>query len=279
MGNRISPPHGGGRVGLLGCGWLGLPLARELIKADFSVKGSTTTPGKLEILTSEGIDPFLISVSEKGIKGELDEFLKNSEILIIDFPPGLRKNPQQNYAGAIENLIQEINKHEIKKVIFISSIAVFEEKENFPEYSEEDKPNATSASGQQLISAENQFLNNPNFEAVVIRFGGLLGAGRHPVKYLSGRKGIKNAGAPVNLIQLEDCIRIIAKIIEKDKFKGIFHGVYPSHPKKEEFYSEAALKFNIPAPEFVDENGSLGKLISSGRLEEDLDYCFVEDIR
>ena len=30
------------KIGVLGCGWLGFPLAKDLIKQGFKVKGSTT---------------------------------------------------------------------------------------------------------------------------------------------------------------------------------------------------------------------------------------------
>ena len=37
-------------ITILGCGWLGLPLAQTLVKEGYSVKGSTTTEDKLEVL-------------------------------------------------------------------------------------------------------------------------------------------------------------------------------------------------------------------------------------
>ena len=47
-------------ISLLGCGWLGIPLASSLVKKGFAVKGSTTSSDKLEILKSEGVIPYLI---------------------------------------------------------------------------------------------------------------------------------------------------------------------------------------------------------------------------
>ena len=40
-------------ISIMGCGWLGLPLAAQLVKAGYNVKGSTTTPEKLEVLQAE----------------------------------------------------------------------------------------------------------------------------------------------------------------------------------------------------------------------------------
>ena len=52
------------KIGIIGCGWLGLPLAKEFVSNNYKVKGSTTTKEKLEILKNEGIDAYLIDVGE-----------------------------------------------------------------------------------------------------------------------------------------------------------------------------------------------------------------------
>ena len=72
------------QISILGCGWLGLPLAKTLLENDFSVKGSTTSNDKLSMLKNSGIQPYLISVTEDEIVGNLTDFLENSKILIID---------------------------------------------------------------------------------------------------------------------------------------------------------------------------------------------------
>ena len=58
-------------ISLLGCGWLGLPLAKALLTNDFYVKGSTTSEEKLSTLKSFGIDPFLIALDSKSINGHI----------------------------------------------------------------------------------------------------------------------------------------------------------------------------------------------------------------
>ncbi|MDC1274067.1 SDR family NAD(P)-dependent oxidoreductase, partial [Flavobacteriaceae bacterium] len=38
------------KIGIIGCGWLGLPLAKSLISNNYKVKGSTTRKNKLTVL-------------------------------------------------------------------------------------------------------------------------------------------------------------------------------------------------------------------------------------
>ena len=84
-------------ISLIGCGWLGLPLACYLIDKGFNVKGSTTSKEKLDLLRTYNIEGFLIELNETEILGNYSEFLTGSETLIINIPPGLRKRPTKNH--------------------------------------------------------------------------------------------------------------------------------------------------------------------------------------
>ena len=66
-------------ISILGCGWLGAPLAISLLEAGYSVKGSTTTESKLATLEASQIEAYLIDIAEFE---EYDAFL-NTDILII----------------------------------------------------------------------------------------------------------------------------------------------------------------------------------------------------
>ena len=66
-------------ISILGCGWLGKPLATSFLEDGFHVKGSTTSEEKIEVLEALGIETYLVDISEYE---EFDSFL-NSDILII----------------------------------------------------------------------------------------------------------------------------------------------------------------------------------------------------
>lgn len=264
-------------ISVLGCGWLGLPLAKRLLEEGHTVKGSTTTMDKMSHLTAEGIIPYQIKVYEEGVQGDLTSFLSDAEILVIDIPPGTRKDPETNFTGKTGRIKEYLEKSSVKQVIFISSTSVYEDGEDIPEYTEEEAANGTAANALQLRGAESLLKKWGETTLSIVRFGGLLGPGRHPVKYLAGRKDISDPEAPVNLIHLEDCIGIIIAVVNSGK-NGVFHGVHPNHPSKEEFYTAVARQKNLPAPEFDHSTRSKGKLIKSVRLEEELSYIFSKTL-
>jgi 3-hydroxyisobutyrate dehydrogenase-like beta-hydroxyacid dehydrogenase len=74
------------QINILGCGWLGLPLAKSLLEKGFLINGSTTSFDKISVLQNAGITAFQINLLEKKVEGKIEVFLENSEILIIDIP-------------------------------------------------------------------------------------------------------------------------------------------------------------------------------------------------
>ena len=260
------------KISILGCGWLGFPLAKSLLENGFSIKGSTTSLDKISVLESNGIEAFQIELSEDEIKGEIDSFLATSEILIIDIPPKLRSVKSENFVKKVQNLIPFIEKFKIEKVVFISSTSVYTDDNSI--VTEVTKPSPDSESGKQLLVSENLLQSNTNFKTTVIRFGGLIGEDRHPIHFLAGRKNIENPEAPINLIHQADCIGIIESIIEQDCFGETFNAVAPFHPTRKAYYTQKALELHLPIPEFDQTKISVGKTIQSDKVEIVLKYKF-----
>jgi len=264
------------QISILGCGWLGLPLAKKLIEKGNSVKGSTTSENKLSILENARINPFLVTLDSESISQSVSSFLAENEILIIDIPPKLRsENPNSEkkvFVEKIKNLIPFIEKSTVKKVLFVSSTSVYGDNNEF--ITEETIPNPETESGKQLFLAEKLLQKNKNFETTILRFGGLIGEDRHPVKFLSGKENLENPDAPINLIHLNDCISIIEKIINQDKWNEVFNAVVPFHPTREEYYTKKAIEMNLTLPKFSSEKSNIKKIISSKKIENSLSYQF-----
>ena len=263
------------QVSILGCGWLGLPLAQSLLKKGYAVKGSTTSPEKLVILEEAGITPFLLSLNTNVITGDISGFLTNSEVLIIDIPPRLRGIESELFTDKIKTLIPCIEQSEIKQVLFISSISVYGNNDDM--VTEETIAIPDSDSGKQLLEAEQLLQSNLNFKTTVLRFAGLIGSNRHPVYHLAGKENLPNPYAVINLIHQEDCIGIIERIIEKEAWDQTFNAATPFHPARKEYYTTKAIELKLPQPQFVSEKGSTGKIISSQKIVGLLEYDFIID--
>lgn len=250
------------QLSILGCGWLGVPLAKHFIKQGWKVKGSTTQKSKLTELDSEDIIPYLIKLEENHILGNIVEFLEGSDHLIVDVPPGLRRHPESDYIAKLRPLLKAVEESNISQVLFISSTGVFQDHESLPSYTEHYRFTPQEIKNNQLIQAEQLFQNSKVIQTSILRFGGLIGNDRHPVKYLSGKTDVKNPNSPVNLIHLEHCILLISEIIQQEKFGMVFHGVEDIKLSKKDYYTQKAKELDLPIPGFNHETNSIGKDIS-----------------
>lgn len=275
------------KISILGCGWLGFPLAKALIKKGYLVNGSTTSVEKLAVLRHEGITPFLINISlpvvpennnSDTFSDSMSAFLQESDTLIIDIPPKLRGDEaatiEKIFVKKIASLIPYIEKSTIKNVLFVSSTSVYGEQQL--NVSELTIPKPDTESGKQLLEVEQILQKNLSFKTTLVRFGGLIGEDRQPGKYLAGRENLENPDAVVNLIHQEDCIGIILKIIETNNWNETFNAVSPFHPTREEYYTQKARELNLVLPKFDHSKPSSGKIIENDKIELLLKYTFTK---
>jgi nucleoside-diphosphate-sugar epimerase len=262
------------KICVIGCGWLGFPLAKSLVKKGHSVKGSTRSPEKVNSLTSNQIEGFLLHITSEGIIGPIEKCLTDCTTLVLNIPPRLRKNPEANYVMQMQHVLPYVEASSIENVILVSSTSVYDDSEFFPLINETSKTSTTSNTALQLLAVEALFQNNKNFKTTVLRFSGLFGADRHPSKFLSGKNHVKNPDAPVNLIHQIDCIAIIETIIKQNVWNEIFNASTTPHPKRQNYYTSVCKAQNIPLPKFDNSQESKGKIIDSTKLARVLKYEF-----
>ena len=259
-----------GAISLLGCGWVGLPLAKSLVSQGYKVRASTTTTAKLAVLKSERIDPYLVHFSDDETILEQNEFF-NAEILIITIPPGLR-NPTgyDNYRKMVDYICRHLPDSEVSKVILISSTSVYPESNGIVDEHSNVFPGTES--GQLMADSEIQ-LSKLNVNVISLRLAGLIGPGRMPGRFFAGKSQVPNGLAPVNLIHLKDVLGIINCLVKDQNASGIYNGCAPSHPGRKEFYSLAAEIEGLENPHFISEK-TAWKIVSSSRLTAELNYQF-----
>ena len=260
-------------VSILGCGWLGLPLAKHLLKLGYPVLGSTTSPEKISALRSCGIRPFLLEAGP-WLKGEKISAFFKSSLLFLNIPFERHLEDPSFYKEQIRSVVQHLREGTVEFVIFAGSTAVYPETLEDATEDAALRPTPGNPRAQVLWEVEQLLLRDPKFKTTVVRFGGLYGPGRPIGRFLAGKKGLSGGDRPVNLIHQQDCLRVVAEIIGHDVRGEIFNAVSDCHPTRKALYTAAARRAGLEAPEFLSEGRRPYKIARNDKLKKRLDFVF-----
>lgn len=260
-------------ISILGCGWLGLPLAKFLTDIGYKVKGSTTRKEKINTLKEAGIEPFLLNFTPHPQKEQLDsipDFLK-SNILIISIPPQTAQQGEDFHPMQILHLSEHLKLSKIDKIIYISATSIYAD-ENREITEEEDLTNSTA---NNALRRGEEILSGLHRKLTILRCGGLMGYDRVPGKYFIGKKDLNTGSIPVNFVHQDDVIQIICEVMKQEKWNEIFNVVAPQHPIRKDIYIKNASEFGWEGPTFNEENVPAYKIVNSDKLIRELNYKFL----
>lgn len=264
------------RVSIIGCGWLGLPLAKYLLAGRCTaVKGSTTSPDKLETLRKAGIEAYAVSLSPEPQGGGWQELL-NVDSLIVDIPPRSSKQGEEFHPQQIQHLAELIKKSPVSEIIYVSSTSVYPELNRVVQ--EEDVVRADQSAAPHLVEAEHALtsLRGTNRKVAVLRCGGLMGYDRIPGKYVRGKKGITTGHVPVNYVHRDDVVAIIGALLTSGITDETLNVVAPQHPVRREVYGSSCREFGWESPTFAEpEQVESFKVVSSDKIIRLLNYTFL----
>ncbi len=256
-------------VSVLGCGWLGLPLATELALRGHRVRGSVTHPEKLEVLAEAGIEGYRLELSPT-LTGDIGGFF-GADVLIITLPPKRREaDVETRYPAQIATLLEATPEN--TQIIFTGSTSVYPDVGRAVTETDAggNAENSISASGRAILAAE--ALLRPR-GATILRLAGLYGYDRQPGRRLAGRD-VSGGDTPVNLAHRDDVLNALLGVLEKEVTGVTLNVCAPQHPTRREVYTRQAERSGLAPPHFVEPHLQGYKLVSSDALVAELDFTF-----
>lgn len=260
------------KISVLGCGWLGFPLAQSLEKQGHKVKGSTTRVEKLSELRQADIEPLWLQLTPEP-KGIGWDYLLDCDVLIINIPPRLERAGPDFHLTQIQNLVSLLKNSFVKQVIYVSSTSVYPDLNR--EVIEEDVTLPSQSASPALVEVE-QLIQNLSQSTLILRCGGLMGYERIPAKYVAGKKDLTTGEIPVNYIHRDDVIGVIEAFLQSPAlWNTTYNVVAPLHPTRREVYLASCIPFGYEPPTFGKGQANSFKIISSQKLQTALDYRFI----
>ncbi|QRR03042.1 NAD(P)H-binding protein [Dyadobacter sandarakinus] len=263
--------------GILGCGWLGYPLAQRLKTLPITslVKGSTTSPAKINLFEAQGIQGYLIDLGkETDLAQALDSPFFEVDTLIISLPPRTKVYGDGHYPLQVSAIANAIRKSQIREVVFISSTSVYPDLNRA--VTEKDVIEAAQSASQDIVTAEKLMEDlRADKTVTILRLGGLLGYNRIPGKYVRGQKNLTTGDLPVNYIHRDDAVEIISAMLVQGIKSGTYNVVAPLHPSRRAVYDLCCAQFGWEAPTYDSpEKTPAFKIVLAEKLSRDFDFSY-----
>ena len=267
-------------VSILGCGWLGRPLGQQLVDDGVRVRGSTTTPDKLDRLRDDGIEPYRLALTPD-LPDDTGDFFA-SDCLVLNVPPPRGADDvQARHGRQIDAVRTAAAEGGIERILFASSTGVYPNVERTvteadqPPGAPDALPGTRRATGRALLDVEARLLNDSRFATTVVRLGGLYGGDRHPGRFLAGRTDVGRPHAPVNLIHRDDCVALFQTVLKQEDVQGeVFNACADQHPTRRALYTQAAEHMGLEPPAFDDADATTGKVVDNQKIKARCGYVF-----
>jgi len=256
------------KIGIIGCGWVGKPLALAL-KTNAEVLGTTTQEDKAQELQKQGINASVFLLDNP--VSDLSDEWKQLDWLIYTVPPSATSAYVEQSSELIRFLVSN---HPTLKLIYTSTTGVYGNQDKRLVETTERNPQRNSA--KLASQLEDFILKNYAQRALILRLAGLVGEQRQLGRYFAGRKDIANGQQPVNLVHLEDVVAVIQTCLTQHIHTGVYNVCSDEHPTKAQYYTAVCKALGLEQPHFnPNDNKNTNRVVDTTQLKNKLNYKFI----
>jgi nucleoside-diphosphate-sugar epimerase len=273
------------RVLIVGCGYVGLPLGKELARQGHIVFGLRRSALAEAELKSAGIMPLHADITQPD---SLKKLPRDFDWVVncTASGGGGADDYRKIYLAGNSNLISWLKDSPLKKFIYTSSTSVYGQ--NDGSVVTEQSPVEPDAETSKILAETEKLLlaaaQKEKFPAVVLRVAGIYGPGRgHSFKsFLRGDARIEGDGARwLNMIHRDDLIGVIIAALRDAPPGEIFNAVDNEPVSQRDFFGWLAAELKRPLPPAVPadaeawrKRGVTNKRVSNAKLRAELKYAF-----
>ena len=273
------------RALIVGCGYVGLPLGKELVRQGHAVFGLRRSLLAEAELQAAGITPLHADITQPETLGQLPRDF-DWVVNCAASGGGDADDYRKIYLEGNYNLVKWLADSPVKKFIYTSSTSVYGQNDGSV-VTEKSPAEPAAATSKILLETEKLLLETvaqKNFPAVILRVAGIYGPGRgHSFKqFLRGEARIEGDGARwLNMIHRADLIGVIISALRDAPPGEIFNAADNEPVSQLEFFKWLAteLKKSMPPTVLADteawrKRGVTNKRVSNAKLRAELKCAF-----
>jgi nucleoside-diphosphate-sugar epimerase len=270
------------RVLIVGCGYVGLPLGKELARLGHEVFGLRRSALAEAELQAAGITPLHADITRPETLVKLPHDF-DWVVNCTASGGGGADDYRKIYLEGNRNLVAWLAKPPLKKFIYTSSTSVYGQNDGSI-VTEKSPVEPEAPTSKVLVETETFLLAGAErrFPAVILRVAGIYGPGRgHWFKqFLRGEARIEGDGARwLNMIHRDDLIGIIMSALRKARPGEIFNAADNEPVSQKLFFEWLAAELQRPMPVAVPADakawrrrGVTNKRVSNAKLRAELNY-------
>jgi nucleoside-diphosphate-sugar epimerase len=284
-GAAVSTRHVAMRVLIIGCGYVGLPLAMELARQGHQVWGLRRGPYVEHELKAAGITSLAGDITKpetlSALPGAYDWVVN-----CVSSSGGGEADYREVYLKGTQNLIEWLSPRPPRKFVYTSSTSVYGQTDGST-VDEASLAEPESPTAKILVEAENVLLTaatDRKFPAVILRVAGIYGPGRGYwfKQFLRKEAAIEGRGERLmNMIHRDDVVGAVLNALLHGRAGEIYNAVDNEPVSQISYFRWLSEMLDQPLPPFVPEDlnaarkrALTNKKVSNRRLKTELDYEF-----
>ena len=263
---------------VIGCGFLGLPLAHRWKTAGDEVYATTRSEERAAKFRSSGFCPLVLDTTVAATLRDLQSIPFDTVVVAVGMDRSRYTSVHDVYVGGLQNVLENLHE-KVGQLIYVSSTGVYADFGG--DWVDEASPTKPVRDGGKACLAAEQLLQASRFadRATILRMSGLYGNDRVPTrKTVESKQWNKLSPAGyLNLIHVDDAVSAVCAVCASadDSFLKETFLVSDSNPTpRQNYYQYLADQFELgPIP--WDDNtpdpnsrGSASKRISNAKLLE-----------
>ena len=242
--------------GILGCGYSGKVIAKNLVQQGYTGWGTTRDEANFDELSETGIKPILFDGFRSTTR--LEECLADTSHLIISIAPPRDENIDEPDmpVDPVLNAFRDVGLHtlapKLEWICYLSTVGVYGNHDG-AWIDEKTVVNPTSARSRQRVRAESEWIefgHTHGLPLAIMRLSGIYGPGRNAL--LSAHNGksrrLIKPGQVFNRIHVGDIAKAVM-LAAQEKTSGVFNITddMPAPPQDVVTYAHKLLGLEPPA--------------------------------